>query len=207
VAKRAADTKPTEDDPRPVRRPATPRPKNRREMILAAASELFKADGYEGVGMKDIGDAVGVTAPAIYAHFNSKAALLTAVLERAMDRIGETVETETQRGAPPLKALDRLILEYIRVTLEEGHLGVIHARESRHLGDPERSSLARKQRAVFKAELDLYRRARPDLPPAEARLRLLYVFNGLITAGASQHGAPGSVDLLRRMAMAALMAP
>ena len=53
--------------------PATP---TRREQILAAAAELFARHGFHGVGIDDIGSAVGISGPALYRHFRSKDAML-----------------------------------------------------------------------------------------------------------------------------------
>ena len=45
-------------EPSPGRRGT--RPHNRRELILAAAAELFAKHGYAKVGMGDLADAVGI---------------------------------------------------------------------------------------------------------------------------------------------------
>jgi AcrR family transcriptional regulator len=57
------------------------RPKNRRELILAAASVRFHQRGYAGTSLDDIAGDLGVTAPALYRHFRSKDDLYTAALE------------------------------------------------------------------------------------------------------------------------------
>jgi AcrR family transcriptional regulator len=48
--------------------------------MLDAAAKLFSTRGYVDTGIDDIGEAVGVTGPAVYRHFKSKEALLVAVL-------------------------------------------------------------------------------------------------------------------------------
>lgn len=55
-------------------------PAQRRALIIAAASELFAAQGYDGASMRAIAKAAGVTTPMLYRHFASKAALYTALL-------------------------------------------------------------------------------------------------------------------------------
>lgn len=52
------------------------------EAILEAATGLFLQRGYEGVSIRDITKAVGLTKGAIYHHFESKEALLGAVIGR-----------------------------------------------------------------------------------------------------------------------------
>lgn len=54
-----------------------------RARILQAAGKLFRAHGYDGVGLNDLMRAAGLTRGAFYAHFPSKAALFTAVMQDA----------------------------------------------------------------------------------------------------------------------------
>lgn len=61
-----------------------PRSVPTRERILAAAERLFAAEGFSGVSMPTIAAASGVTAGAIYKHFDSKAALFFEVVRRAV---------------------------------------------------------------------------------------------------------------------------
>jgi AcrR family transcriptional regulator len=55
--------------------------------ILVAARELFLTEGVEAVSMRRIAQKVGVTATAIYRHFENKAALLDAVADRGFDAL------------------------------------------------------------------------------------------------------------------------
>jgi AcrR family transcriptional regulator len=55
----------------------------RRELILVAATEVFGETGYRAAKVSDIAARVGVTEPVVFQNFGSKAALYTAVLERA----------------------------------------------------------------------------------------------------------------------------
>jgi TetR/AcrR family transcriptional regulator, transcriptional repressor of aconitase len=52
--------------------------------ILAAAERLFAEDGYAGVSMPAIAKASGITAGAIYKHFDSKEDLFFEVVRRAV---------------------------------------------------------------------------------------------------------------------------
>jgi AcrR family transcriptional regulator len=57
-----------------------------RERILVASDRLFAEHGYAGVSMPAIAEASGITAGAIYKHFNSKAELFFNVVRRAVER-------------------------------------------------------------------------------------------------------------------------
>ena len=51
--------------------------------ILKAAARLFARRGFHAVGVDEIGEAAGVTGPAIYRHFGSKDEILGALFETA----------------------------------------------------------------------------------------------------------------------------
>ena len=55
-----------------------------RERISAAAQELYLREGVEGVSMRKVADMVGVSAPAIYRHFENKDALLDEIVVRGL---------------------------------------------------------------------------------------------------------------------------
>ena len=55
-----------------------------REDIIAAAIELLDSGGEEGFTMRRLGDALGVHVPMIYAHIDSKNAIIEEVLERTI---------------------------------------------------------------------------------------------------------------------------
>jgi len=67
------------------------RPKNRRELILAAASVRFHQSGYAGTSLDDIAGDLGVTAPALYRHFRSKDDLYTAALELNLRQLESSI--------------------------------------------------------------------------------------------------------------------
>jgi len=75
-----------------------------RDRILSAAYGLFYAKGYARVGVDSIAAAAGVTKRTLYNHFDSKDALLTAVLERqhvqALARIQEWGAGASHAAAP-----------------------------------------------------------------------------------------------------------
>lgn len=63
----------------------------RREQILAAATEAFARSGFAGTGLEDVAVEAGVTRVILYRHFESKADLYRAVLARARANLGEAV--------------------------------------------------------------------------------------------------------------------
>lgn len=70
----------------------------RRERILAGASELFGRDGYARVSMTEIAAAAGITNPVVYDHFASKRDLYAELLERQSLRLLEATTAVPRDG-------------------------------------------------------------------------------------------------------------
>lgn len=56
---------------------------DQREKILAHACDLYLAEGLDGFSMRKLARAVGVTAPALYRHFESREYVLADVVREA----------------------------------------------------------------------------------------------------------------------------
>jgi AcrR family transcriptional regulator len=74
-----------------------------RQRILAAAIELFAANGYAGTSVRDIAEAVGMTKAALYYHFSSKEEILEAVTEPLLSEI-EILVRRVSAPPPPTPA-------------------------------------------------------------------------------------------------------
>ena len=74
-----------------------------RSSIVEATRELIRAEGLDAISLRRVGRAVGVTAPALYAHVRDKEDLLRAV---AATQYGELVER--LEAIEPLDTLDRV---------------------------------------------------------------------------------------------------
>jgi AcrR family transcriptional regulator len=95
-----------------------------REAILAAAADSFAEQGFDRASMREIAQLSGITAGAIYSHFDNKAQLLMEVVKRALDSLplsanritgNEEPEILTESAAihtdPKSRMLRRLSLE------------------------------------------------------------------------------------------------
>jgi AcrR family transcriptional regulator len=56
---------------------------DQRDRILACACELYLSDGLDGFSMRKLAKQVGVTAPALYRHYDGREAVLADVLRQA----------------------------------------------------------------------------------------------------------------------------
>ncbi|MFU8850087.1 TetR/AcrR family transcriptional regulator [Micromonospora sp. SL1-18] len=73
----------------PVRRLRRP---ERREQIVAAASEAFARSGFAATSLDDIAAEAGITRAILYRHFDSKTDLYQAVLDRMCARLEAHVQ-------------------------------------------------------------------------------------------------------------------
>jgi AcrR family transcriptional regulator len=91
-----------------------------REAVVAAGREQIRAKGLDALSLRQVGAALGVTAPALYAYVKGKRDLLRAVAEdefrRLLDRFGEVSETR------PLERMRQLSTVYVTYAIENPEL-------------------------------------------------------------------------------------
>jgi AcrR family transcriptional regulator len=87
-----------------------PPTKSRREDIVLVAAEMFATKGYADTGVDEIGEAVGITGPALYRHFANKQALVDALcldgMKSLLAEAKSVVELESESAE---EVLDQLI--------------------------------------------------------------------------------------------------
>nr|WP_117214499.1 TetR/AcrR family transcriptional regulator [Allorhizocola rhizosphaerae] len=72
---------------RPTRLPRSAR----RKQLLAAAQDVFVAQGYHAAAMDDIAERAGVSKPVLYQHFPGKLELYLALLDTHCDAFAENI--------------------------------------------------------------------------------------------------------------------
>ena len=151
-------------------RPVRTRDPARKQRILDAAADLFARKGFHSVSMEDIGEAVGITASAIYRHYDSKTAVLVAMFDRVIDQLlGEGQRLAADRQADPLDALTQLIEGQIGFVIDDRDVAQVYFREIASLPETDRRSLRRKQRLYLEEWVHVLGELRGDLPDGEVR--------------------------------------
>jgi AcrR family transcriptional regulator len=167
-------------------KPKTTRPRNRKQQIIAVASEQFRAQGFHNVGMSDIAAAVGISAPALYRHFRGKQELLNATLLDVIDKGAATWQGE--QGD-----LREILAAIAAAMLQQRHAGVLWERELAHLPQEQRQEI----RTRFVATTEPLRAAiaasRPDLSADCVELLL----RATLSAFAAISGQSGKLDHTR----------
>lgn len=91
-----------------------------REAILDAARDLITANGIEALSLRRIAGSLGVTAPALYAHFPSKYALLQAIAEAEFTELAERLRAIDE--ADPVERVRRQAWVYVDYARERPQL-------------------------------------------------------------------------------------
>ena len=99
---------------------------NTKQEILEAALELFSVQGYEATSISQIAEAVGIRKASLYSHFESKQAILDALIKDVLEQYGAhsifaRTDWEKDAGDLPLTpdAAAQMILGQIRYILHD----------------------------------------------------------------------------------------
>jgi AcrR family transcriptional regulator len=69
----------------------------RRQQLLAAAQEVFVANGYHAAAMDDIAERAGVSKPVLYQHFPGKLELYLALVDEQADALTTAIRESLAR--------------------------------------------------------------------------------------------------------------
>ncbi|MEV0121980.1 TetR/AcrR family transcriptional regulator [Streptomyces sp. NPDC050703] len=154
----------------------------RREQILKEAARLFAERGFHGVGVDEIGAAVGISGPGLYRHFAGKDAMLAELLVGISGQLltgGKRCVNDADGSAE--RILDALIAGHIDFALDDRALITLHDRELDRLRDSDRKLVRQLQRQYVEIWVDVVRKVYPDLAENAARVSVHAVF-GLLNS-------------------------
>ncbi|NMI00762.1 TetR/AcrR family transcriptional regulator [Pseudonocardia acidicola] len=155
------------------KRPPAPRRQRdpeRKARILAAAAELTARRGFHAVAMADIGAEAGIVGSGIYRHFDSKDAILVALLDQVMDRLQTRAATIVSTAPNDRAALSALVRDHIHVAVQDRNVLAVYHREIHNLPEEDRRRLRRKQRHYIEEWVHVLAPLRRDLADGEIRL-------------------------------------
>lgn len=161
----------------PAPPPSTPRPPgltphSRREAMLTQAVRMFARDGYTGVGIEDIGAAVGIAGASIYNHVDTKAELLITALHRGTAVLYLDLAEIHTTASSPVEALDRLIDSYLGFTRKNHDLIDLMITELGQLPDTEQRNARQAQHDYVSEWAHLLHAVRPQDAPTTIRIRV-----------------------------------
>lgn len=119
---------------------------NRRQELLRVAAQLFRRKGFAATTTRDIAAAAGMRSGSPFYHFDSKAALLFAVMEQGM-RAALQRQADALAGASPEKQMHTLVRAHFDILLGPGSDFIpVMLYEWRSLTATQRAAIARLQR-------------------------------------------------------------
>lgn len=86
--------------------------------MLDVAEERFARRPYDSVHVGEVAEAAGVSIGTVYTHFGNKDGLFLAVVDRALDHIGQYVNTAADAGGSAVDAIIAIGESYLDVLLE-----------------------------------------------------------------------------------------
>ncbi|MCW2626425.1 TetR/AcrR family transcriptional regulator [Mycobacterium sp.] len=148
---------------RSVGRPARgTRPANRRQLIIAAAADLFSRKGYAAVGMGDVAEAVAIGPSALYRHFRGKRDVLAAVVGDALNTLDDAINLAENEQSSDVAATLAVVV------LRHRGAGVLWQREARQLSAGDRAKFGAAVEQIAARFAALIRARRPGLAAVEA---------------------------------------
>lgn len=178
---------------------------SRREQILTAAAELFAQHGFHGVGIDDIGAAVGISGPALYRHFRGKDAMLGEMLSSISHFLLDGGTARAEAAADAEQVLAELVDFQVGFALSQPALITVQERNLANLTDADRRQVRALQRRYVEVWVRAIRDAVPGVSEQRARSAAHAVF-GLINSTPYNRYLDDTdlADLLRRLALGAL---
>ena len=158
---------------------------NRRQLIIDSAARLFRTQGFDATSTRDIAAAADMRSGSPFYHFESKNALLHAVVEEGLQRAVASQQQALQQlpaAAPPRERLAALVRHHFEVLFgPEGDFIPVMLYEWRSLTPPQRTSIDR-VKADYEAQWmpvlqALHGMGALQTEPALARLFILGALN------------------------------
>jgi AcrR family transcriptional regulator len=180
---------------------------SRREQILAAAAELFAHHGFHGVGIDDIGAAVGISGPALYRHFRSKDSMLGEMLNSISLFLLDGGTARAEQAGNPAEKLTELVKFHVDFALEHPALITVQERNLANLTDTDRKQVRALQRRYVEIWVRAISDAVPGVGERHARSAAHAVFGLINSTPYNRHlGDDELAELLAKLALGALRA-
>ena len=178
----------------------------RRLELIAAAARLFATRGYYAVTVDDLGEALGISGPALYRHFPSKQALLVAVFDQVIEQQREQLRDVLSEATDPASALEAMVQLHVRFAVEQRETMAVWRQEFHSLPEADSWRLRRAQRLYVEEWVHVVHELRPELDDASVRALVHGVLGLLQSPSDFQSGLPddGVINLLMSMAVAAV---
>ncbi len=124
-------------------------PEAMRARIIETATSLFVERGYDGVAMREISDACGITKAALYHHFAGKADLLSEIFTVYLDEMAAVIATGLASGGTAEDRLRRIIRGMFALPVERRAILRLAMHDVRSLEPEQRAMVGVAHREKF----------------------------------------------------------
>jgi AcrR family transcriptional regulator len=157
----------------------------RYESILGAARDVIARRGFPQASIREIATASGLSLAGLYHYVGGKDELLFLVLDRALDRLLDALETAWRDTAAPEQRLRALVETHLEFATHDPHALKIINRDYDLLAEPHRSEVTAKRQEYLRRGLEVLRQLDPHGRPEDELLSatslLLGMLNGIAT--------------------------
>lgn len=178
-----------------------------REALLQAAILLFQQQGYARVSLRDIGEAVGLSASAVSRHFQSKDQLMAVIFDRANAQIAGAIAVALRTSSSGEAAARAVLQRYVSIAFDQRDLILTTSTQASSLTEPRRQSRIRSRRMFVDELAHVLGLARPGLTAAECRLRAGAAYSAVneVVMDPSLWLRDGAADALTTLSHAVLL--
>ena len=137
----------------------TPPDSNTRTQILSIAKRLFIQQGYHGLAMRQISEALGVTKAALYYHFKDKEELFMAILESYLDEMEITMDGLLAAGGSRRVQVQQFVRSVLYQPAEERAIIRLGSQEISQVSPEARQAFNRVYQEKFIGKIEAILRA------------------------------------------------
>lgn len=120
-----------------------------RDQILDLAKETFSTRGYAAASLRDLAERAGVTAAALYYHFEKKEDLLREIIFEGLKRLSDDLLAALAPARTPEQALEALVRAHLRYNADNHREAKIIIEDSRFLNEADYALMREKQNGIL----------------------------------------------------------
>jgi TetR/AcrR family transcriptional regulator, cholesterol catabolism regulator len=156
----------------------------KKEVIVEAATRLFREKGFKAASMRDLAEAVGVEAASLYNHIQSKEELLQEICFKVANDFNQKCDEIENSELSTIKKVEGMLRFHIRQMFEHYEMVIVADRDWKHLSDPYLSNFHSQRRIYRKRLAGIIERGidQKEIKPVDAPtvvLIMLHAVNGI----------------------------
>ena len=135
------------------------------DRVLQAAARLFRDQGYAATSLRDVAKAAGMLPGSVHYRYATKEDILSALMERAIDRLIEGVLTASATGADPVERLRLAMVAHVKILLSGEDSVYVLLYDWRSLSPAAERAIARQRKRYEQFADELLAQAAAYVPP------------------------------------------